>query len=525
MYISSKWSVIDKYFVENEQQLKKFQQVKDKLPKLKQLVQWSGKIPEGEKDVISWEQFLQLGNEVPEEEVKKRLESQKPTQACTLIYTSGTTGPPKAVMISHDNITWTSNLIVQLLQIQDNDSIISYLPLSHVAAQMVDIHGPLAAGIAVYFAQPDALKGSLGQTLKEIRPTAFLGVPRVWEKIYEKMQDVGKGTTGFKKTIAEWAKGKRLEGNYAQQRGEDVPWGWWLANTLVFSKVKEALGLDRTRFCATAAAPIAKETLDYFLSLNIPIYEIYGMSECSGPQTINRPNAHKTGTAGPAIPGTEMKILDPDKDGNGEIVYRGRHIFLGYLGNDKDTSEAIDEDGWLHSGDVGRIDKDGFLSITGRIKELIITAGGENIPPVLIEDEIKSELSDVISNVMVIGDRRKFLTAVVTLKTTNNADSKPGDYPFTNVLAQSVINKISSAGSKATTVEEACNDPKVREVIENGIKKANKKATSNAQTIQKFEIIKDDFTIEGNELTPTMKLKRRIVVEKYKDLIEKMYDV
>jgi len=220
-----------------------------------------------------------------------------------------------------------------------------------------------------------------------------------------------------------------------------------------------------------------------------------------------------------------MKILDPDKDGNGEIVYRGRHIFLGYLGNDKETAEPIDEDGWLHSGDVGRIDKDGFLSITGRIKELIITAGGENIPPVLIEDEVKSELNDVISNVMVIGDRRKFLTAVVTLKTTNKPDSTPGEYPFTNVLAQSAINVFSAAGSKATTVEEAASDPKVREVIENGIKKANKKATSNAQTIQKFDIIKEDFTIEGNELTPTMKLKRRIVVEKYKDLIEKMYDV
>jgi len=399
------------------------------------------------------------------------------------------------------------------------------LPLSHVAAQMIDIHGPLASGVTVWFAQPDALKGSLGGTLKEIRPTAFLGVPRVWEKIYEKMQEVGKETTGWKKNIAEWAKNKGLEGNYNQQKGHDVPWGWWLANTLVFDNVKKALGLDRTRFCATAAAPISKETLDYFLSLNIPIYEIYGMSECTGPQTINRPNALKTGTAGPAIPGTEMKINDPDKDGNGEICYRGRHIFMGYLNNDKDTAETIDENGFLHSGDVGRVDKDGFLSITGRIKELIITAGGENIPPVLIEDEIKRELNDVISNVMVVGDRKKFLTCVVTLKTTANPDSKPGEYPFTNVLAPSAQSAFQAAGSKATVVEEALVDSKVREVVENGIKRANKKATSNAQTIQKFEIIKDDFTIEGNELTPTLKLKRRIVLEKHKELIEKMYDV
>jgi len=428
-------------------------------------------------------------------------------------------------MISHDNATWTSQAVINMLDMNENDSIISYLPLSHVAAQMIDIYGPMSTGLSVWFAQPDALKGSLGQTLKEIKPTAFLGVPRVWEKIYEKMQEVGKQTTGLKKIIGDWAKNKGLDGGYKLQRGEDVPWGWWLANTLVFENVKKALGLENTRLCATAAAPIAKETLDYFLSLNIPIYEIYGMSESTGPQTVNRPSAHKTGTAGPAIPGCEMKIHDPDKDGNGEICFRGRHIFMGYLKNDKDTSETIDEEGWLHSGDIGRIDKEGYLSITGRIKELLITAGGENVPPVLIEDEIRSELGHVISNVMVIGDRKKFLSCVVTLKTTSKPDPKSGEYPFTNTLVPVAVTAFQSTGSKASTVDEAINDPKVREYIENGIKRANKRAASNAQVIQKFEIIKDDFTIEGNELTPTLKLKRRIVLEKYKDIIEKMYDV
>jgi len=304
---------------------------------------------------------------------------------------------------------------------------------------------------------------------------------------------------------------------------EPRPGTSWTVGLL--KKVRLALGLDRCVGLYTGAAPISKDTLLYFGSLGMTVLEVYGMSECTGPQTINRPSAHKTGTAGPSIPGTEMKIADPDKDGNGEICYRGRHIFMGYMKNDKATSETIDDEGWLHSGDIGRVDKDGFLQITGRIKELIITAGGENIPPVLIEDEIIKEIGPIISNVMAIGDRRKFLTAVVTLKAEPKKDAKPGEYPFTDNLAPNALKELQNIGSSATTIAEAIKDEKVKKYIEDGIKRANKRATSNAQTIQKFEILPEDFSIEGNELTPTMKLKRRIVTEKYAPVIEKMYDV
>jgi len=513
-------------FVENEVQLKKFLQIRDKLPNVKKLIQWSGEIPTDTGDyVISWKQFMEIGADVPDEEIEKLIEFQKPSNCCTLIYTSGTTGSPKAVMISHDNATWTSRAAIDLLGITEADSLISYLPLSHIAAQMLDIHGPLSVGASVYFAQPDALKGSLPQTLKEVKPTAFLGVPRVWEKIQEKMSEVGKKTTGLKKTISTWARGKGLEGNYSIQRGGDVPWGWWFADHLVFQKVKEALGLQNCRFCATAAAPIAKETLDYFLALNIPIYEIYGMSECTGPQTINRPGKVRTGTAGPSIPGTELKIADPDKDGNGEICYKGRHIFLGYMKNPKATAETFDEDGFLHSGDVGRVDKDGFLTITGRIKELIITAGGENVPPVLIEDEIKIYVGDLVSNIMVVGDRRKFLSALFTLRLKPKPNPAPGEYPFTDELLDSTVQFLQKNGIEVTKAEEAVENEKVREIIQKAIQAANKKATSNAQCVQKFKIVPNDFTVEGNELTPTLKLKRRIVSEKYSQEIEGLYAV
>jgi len=511
--------------VENDFQLKKFIQIRDRLPKLKALVIWDGKAPEGSKDIYTWADFMKLGSAVPLDQIQKRIDALSPGKCCTLIYTSGTTGMPKAVMVSQDNVTWTAKTVIDALQITGDDSMISYLPLSHIAAQMLDIHGPIYAGFTVYFAQPDALKGSLVETMKEVQPTLFLGVPRVWEKMQEKMLSVGAKTTGMKKTIATWAKGKGLEGSYAEQRGEDKPWGFFFADKLVFQKVKEALGLNRVRFCATAAAPISRETLDYFMSLYIPILEIYGMSECTGPQTVNRPGKHKTGSAGPALPGTELKIADPDKEGNGEICFRGRHIFMGYMHNDKATAEAIDNEGWLHSGDVGVVDKDGFLYITGRIKELIITAGGENIPPVLIEDEIKKELAEYVSNIMVVGDRKKFLAAVFTLKLAPNPQAAQGEYAFLDELAKETKQAFAKNGIEVTTAAEAAKNEAVLKLLTAGVERANKKAISNAQRIQKFIIVPQDFTIEGNELTPTMKLKRRVVVEKYKDEIEKMYDV
>jgi len=260
------------------------------------------------------------------------------------------------------------------------------------------------------------------------------------------------------------------------------------------------------------------------MSLYIPIYEIYGMSECTGPQTVNIPGKHKTGTCGPKLEGSDMKIADPDKDGNGEICYRGRHIMMGYMHNESSTSEAIDEDGWLHSGDIGKMDGD-YLLITGRIKELLITAGGENIPPVIIEDEIRKFVGSIVSNIMVVGDRKKFLTCVFTLKAQANPNVAYGEYPFTDDVATPVKKLLESLGSNASTIADAAKDEKLLKWLQEGLDKANKNAMSQAQKIQKFIIVLKDFTLEGNELTPTMKLKRRIVVEKYNADIEKMYEV
>lgn len=504
-------------FVENEAQAKKFISIRARLPKVKAIIQWSGKASK-EDGILSWDEFMSKGDgeEAP---LEKRIQELKPGKCCTLIYTSGTTGPPKAVMMSHDNLTWTGLDVVNSLKLTENDISISYLPLSHIAAQMLDIYGPMLSGAQMWFAQPDALKGSLVNTLKEVRPTYFLGVPRVWEKMMEKMQEIGKSVTGLMRSVADWAKTIGFEGAYAEQNKQDKPWGWTIANLLVLDKVKQNLGFDRVRFYGTSAAPIGKDTLDYFMSLNIPLLEIYGMSECSGPATFNIPGKHRTGSCGNPMPGCEVKLAE----GNQEICMRGRNVFMGYMKNDKATDECIDSEGWLHSGDVGSFDKDHFLTITGRIKELIITAGGENIPPVMIEDEIKKFIGDLVANIMVVGDRKKFLSALVTLKAEPIKDPQPGEYPFLQNLSKGALELAEKLGSTAKTVDDAAKDEKIRKYIEDGIKKYNKTATSNAQSVQKFHICSSDFTLEGGELTPTLKLKRKEVVKKYETDIDTMY--
>eukprot|EP01113_Clastostelium_recurvatum_P049446 TRINITY_DN915_c0_g1_i3.p1 TRINITY_DN915_c0_g1~~TRINITY_DN915_c0_g1_i3.p1 ORF type:complete len:662 (+),score=269.99 TRINITY_DN915_c0_g1_i3:30-2015(+) len=508
--------------VENEGQLKKLLAVRSRLPELKAIVQYTGQVAEGLEGVYNWQQFLQFGNSVPLEQVEERAKRVHPGHCSTLVYTSGTTGNPKAVMISHDNIVWTASALLPVVTCGHEDHIISYLPLSHIAAQIVDMHATMQAGAQLWFAQPDALRGSLSTTLKEVRPTVFMGVPRVWEKIEEKMREVGRQSTGVKLSIATWAKEVGLQGSYAAQGKGDKPWFWWLANRLVFTKVREALGLDRCKFEATTAAPISRETLDYFLQLNLPLFEVYGMSESTGPITVNFPNHHRTGTVGPAIPGIKLNLDRPDGEGNGEITCWGRNVFMGYMYDDKSTSETIDAEGNLHSGDIGKLDGE-FLSITGRIKELIITAGGENVPPVLIEDEIKRHLGTIISNVMVIGDRRKFMSCVFTLRAVPVNPPVEGEYPYTQALLPEVIEQFAAAGSEAKTVEEAVNDPKVHAVLQAGLDKANRNATSNAQQIRKFIILAEDFALENDLLTPTLKLKRRNVNQKFGQIIDDMY--
>lgn len=505
--------------VENDVQLQKIFKVRSRLPHLKAIIQYIGQPKEKYPNVYSWEEFMALANQVSDEQLEARIKAQAPNKCCTLIYTSGTTGNSKGVMLSHDNHIWTAKVCVRDARLTFGDEhVISYLPLSHIAAQELDIYAPIISGGTVYFALPDAMKGSLGKTMKEVRPTYFLGVPRVWEKIMEKMVQSGKGVKGIKKSMMAWSKDVGYRGSIAKMNATSMPFGHSLANKLLFKNVKAALGLDRCHIAISGAAPIMKETLDFFMSFDLPIYEIYGMSESSGPHTLSLPWKFRVGTVGPDMPGATTKLDNPDAGGNGEVCMGGRHVFMGYLNMEEKTREAIDKDGWLHSGDIGRKDSDGFLYITGRIKELIITAGGENIPPVLIEDAIKEELP-CVSNAMLIGDKRKFLSVLLTLKTQVD-----GEVP-TSQLSPPSIDWCRKQGSSATCLADILDrrDDAVLKGIQEGIDRANKRATSRAQCIQKWSILPRDFSVIGGELGPTLKLKRPAVLQMYEKTVESFY--
>jgi len=516
--------------VEGVKQLEKFYSIAEDLPKLKALVMYGpDSVPADVKSkvstpVYSFADFLKLGKGVSDSDLKARMEAQKPNEVTSLIYTSGTTGPPKAVMLTHDNITWTAQAQLSTMDpLGSDDHMISYLPLSHIAAQMLDMHCPMMTGLQVWFAQPDALRGSLGATLKDVRPTVFFGVPRVWEKIYDKMQEVAKSTTGVKKKISTWAKKKSTKYwvNHQFDGGKKSPSFIGLANKLL-GKVRVALGLDRCHACYVSAAPIEVKILEYFASIDIPILELFGQSECSGPHATNAGNAWKIGTVGRPLPGTVTK-LDPD---NGELIYSGRHVFAGYMDMPDKTKETIDPEGFLHSGDVVKIDdclqggvpNTGFISITGRIKELIITAGGENVAPVLIEDAMK-EAMPALSNCMVIGDKRKFLSILFCLQVEIGAD----DGVATNKLTGAALDTSKEIGSTAVTTDEVKSCAAWKKYLDDGMVAANKKAISRAQRVAKWALLDTDFTEPGGELTPTLKLKRSVASKKYADVIEGIY--
>jgi len=515
--------------VEDDAQLQKILKIKPGLPDLKAIVQYTGE-PKAESGALSWKQLMETGEKALEElkeEMAKKLEDIAVNQCCGLVYTSGTTGTPKGVMISHDNATFTAKVIGEAYQGEyEAERIVSYLPLSHIAALELDMIFVLIFRGTTWFADKNALKGSLNFTLREALPTIFLGVPRVWEKFQEKMVEIGQSNKGLRRQIGQWAKKTGLNRNKAVLDGATSDkadsLSYKIANKMVFQKVKTALGFNKTRIFLVSAAPFSQTTFEYFLSLDIRIFEIYGMSESTGPHTLNTEDAQMAGSIGKTMKGVETRI-DPETK---EICLQGRHVMMGYLKEPEKTKAALDdgEDGFLRSGDVGVINDDGFVSITGRIKEILITAGGENVPPVPIEDNIKVALP-CVSNVIVIGDKRKFLSCLLTLKTEVDTETQAP----TPKLAVSSLKWLAEKAdiTEAVNVDDIQANETWRKAfdkaITDGIAEANKSAVSNAQKIQKYALVEQDFSVSGGELGPTLKLKRHVVTKQYEGVIAGFY--
>jgi long-subunit acyl-CoA synthetase (AMP-forming) len=478
--------------VEDARYLELFRPLRAQLPRLRAIVLMEGEA--GEEGVVSWARLQEMGGAVPDAELDGRISAQRADDCATLIYTSGTTGAPKAVMLNHRNLAWTAAEVVAQVGVRPGDVVLSYLPLSHVAEQLLTLHAAMAAGSTCAFAES---MDAVPQNLREIRPDFFFGVPRVWEKMQAAIQAAGAQASPLRRRIAGWARRQGLRAGYAEQRGERPPLLLPLARRLVFDKVRARLGLDRARLCAVSAAPIGVGTLEFFLALGIPVFEVYGMSECTGPTTVSLPGAYRTGSAGKALPGTELAVA-----GDGEILIRGPHVFLGYYKDPGATRQVIDEDGWLHSGDVGELDPDGYLRVTDRMKELLITSGGKNVAPQPIETRLRSIPG--IGYAVALGDRRNYVTALLTLDAVR----------LPEVAAR--------AGSTARDLAEASCCPRLREFLQAQVEVVNR-SLARYETVRRFEVLPQEFTVEGGELTATLKLRRRIVYQKYADAIERLY--
>lgn len=482
--------------LEDEEQWQKVLQVRDQIAGLKYVIMMKG-CHIDDPQVLGWEAFMARGDQIEEELVEQRLAGLKMDQLAALIYTSGTTGPPKGAMLSHHNLAWTADQGIRLFEVTPGDSLLSYLPLSHAAEQMFTIHAAVTGGYQVYFAQYPPQK-HLSDNFKEVTPTIVFGVPRVWERFEEGIKATLAKSAGMRTRIAEWALRVGKRASTLKNVGEE-PTGllalqYKLANQLVYSKVKEALGMSRARFCLTGAAPIATEIVEFFNCLDFPFLEIYGQTEVSGPTSINRPGANKIGSVGQAWPGVQVRLAD-----DGEILVKGPNVFMGYYKNPEATASDL-VDSWLHTGDLGEFDEQGYLTVIGRKKEIIITSGGLNIAPKNIEAALMK--LPLVSQAVCIGEKRRYITSLVTLNRKALAKfAEEHELEGNDLHANPVV-----IAAVKKSIDEQVNPHLPR-----------------AEQVRDFRILSRDFTLEDGEITPTLKIKRQIVYEHFKSEIESMY--
>ena len=471
--------------VENEAQWTKVNEIRSEVPSLKRIVTMTGTKVD-DSDTQTCDEFLASGEGVPAETIDEGIQKLDPAAPATFIYTSGTTGPPKAVMLSHDNLAWTADRAIDIVGQTDQDTSLSYLPLSHIAEQMFTLHAPITSGARVYFAQSI---DKMPDNLKEVQPTVFFGVPRVWEKFHAGVAAKLKLATGVKLKLVNFARRTGTAVSALKCEGKPIPGmlalKYKLATKLIFSKLKPAIGMGNARICVSGAAPIAPDVLAFMASLDVVILEVYGQSEDSGPTTFNLTGTTRFGTVGVRLPGIDVRIAE-----DGEILVKGRNVFMGYYKDEEATKDTLDADGWLHSGDLGSFDDDGFLTITGRKKDIIITAGGKNIAPKNIEAALMEH--EAISQAVVIGDRRKFLSAVVAIN-PERAEEAGGDLSSFNSSIQEHVEVVNSRFARV-------------------------------EHIRKFSILPRELDQENGELTPTMKIKRRIVYDNWATVIDSMYE-
>ena len=491
--------------VEDEEQLDKVLAARARCPALRQVVLMD---PRGathhlaEGRAITFDALLELGRGRERAEFDALVDALDPAAVAALVYTSGTTGPPKGAMLTHTNLYWAARNFTIAFGTDrpagPHDELLSYLPLCHIAERIFTVLGPLAVGYRVSFGGG---ADELVNDLREVQPTIFFGVPRVWEKMLAGIDiRMADASWSKRKNFALWmAVGRRL----SRKRLDRVPLSWAdrlmesLGWVLLYRPLRERLGLARVRFAGSGAAPVAAQVIETFWSLGVRIRELYGQTEGTALATMTPADDVRPGSVGVSYPQFELRIAD-----DGEILLRGPHVFAGYYRNEEATRETIDADGWLHSGDVGELDKDGFLRITDRKKDIIITAGGKNISPSWIENKLK--VSPYIREAIVIGDKRKFCSALIGIELDTVAD-------------WATRRRISF-----TTYKDLGERPEVIELIGEVVEQVNA-GLAQVERIKKFAMLPKELDAEEGELTATQKVKRRAIAAMFSDLVEGMY--
>jgi long-chain acyl-CoA synthetase len=491
-------------FVEDDEQLDKVLEVRDQLPRLRQIIVYDDEGLRGLQDpmVISLSRLREIGREhmaQQEPVMAQRLQVLQPDDLAILVYTSGTTGRPKGAMHTHRALVHTVRGYNTLISRNTDDECMCFLPLCHIAERVGGEYFSLYTGCKLNFVEnPETVP----ENVREIAPTVFTAVPRVWEKFYSGVMIALKESSRLQQLAYAWAiaVGYRVADAVLAGRpvGAALKLQFLLARLLALDNTRKLIGIHRARYCVTGAAPISPELVRWYLALGVPMLEVWGMTETCGASTGNPPGRIKPGSIGPAAGFNEVRI-DPT---TGEILVRGTNVFKGYLNLPEKTAEAIDADGWLHTGDVGVVDADGYLRITDRMKDIIITAGGKNITPSELENELK--FSPYITDAVVIGDKRPYLVAIIMIDQDNvEKFAQDREIPFSNYASLTRA-------------------PEVQELVQAEMDRVNAKF-ARVEQIKKFFLLDRQLSAEDEELTPTMKLKRKLVERKYADQIEAMY--
>ena len=490
------------YFAENEEQLDKILEVRENCPSLKKIIIYDleGLHDFSDPQVISFSELIKLGESIDKNNpdlFESLMAKVSPEDIAILVYTSGTTGPSKGAMISNKNIVYQINTGINIFKPQENDEQLSFLPLCHILERTVSVMYPLQTAAVINFAESI---DTVPENIREVSPTGFIAVPRIWEKFYSSITITMKDATFIGKAFYKFAISVGSKRKDYILNGEPVPFTTQLlfgfCDQFVLKNIKKLLGLNNCRYALSGAAPISPELIDWYLSIGLDMREGWGMTETAGIGTAFYSREIKKGCVGRAIDGSEVQIA---KDG--EILFRGPGVFCGYLNKPEQTNETI-IDGWLHTGDVGQLDNSGNLKITDRKKDIIITAGGKNISPSEIENELK--FSAFISDAVVIGDKRKFLSCLIMIDEENVMKfAQDHDVPFSNF-------------------ESLCKSKEIIDLIQLEVNQVNKKF-ANVEQVKKFTLIDVQLTAEDDELTPTMKLKRKFINQKYTNIIEAMY--